>query len=115
MTETANNRKDHAKTAGQKIACGFWLLRLASKSHPVGDVLVRKEGADVMNCNSAFTGVAVAGMSRTLHVAAAAVAARPAAAAHPAHAAAGVAAAITPQRKRRTAAATATSVDRGTI
>ncbi|ODQ87684.1 hypothetical protein BHQ18_23050 [Mycolicibacterium flavescens] len=69
-----------------------------------------------MNCNSAFTGVAVAGMSRTLRVAARAahpapVAAHIAAAAYPAHAAA----AVNPQRKRRTAAATVTSVDRGFI
>jgi hypothetical protein len=59
---------------------------------------------------NAFTGVGVAGMSRTLHVA-------EAAAAHPAfwaHAAAGAAAAIPPQRKRRTATATGQSVDRGT-
>jgi hypothetical protein len=58
---------------------------------------------------NAFTGVSVAGMSRTLHVAAAA--------AHPAFwadAAAGAAAAIPTQRKRRTAAATGKSVDRGT-
>jgi hypothetical protein len=56
---------------------------------------------------NAFTGVGVAGMSRTLHVAAA----------HPAflaHAAAGAAAAIPTQRKRRTATATGKSVDRGT-
>lgn len=61
---------------------------------------------------NAFTGVGVAGMWRTLHVAEAA-----AAAAHPAfwaHAAAGAAAAIPPQRKRRTATATGQSVDRGT-
>jgi hypothetical protein len=59
---------------------------------------------------NAFTGVGVAGMSRTLDVAAAA------AAAHPAfwtHAAAGAAAAIPPQRKRRTANATGKSVNRG--
>ena len=62
---------------------------------------------------NAFTGVGVAGMSRTLHVAEAAAAA----AAHPAfwaHAAAGAAAVIPPQRKRRTATATGQSVDRGT-
>jgi hypothetical protein len=62
---------------------------------------------------NAFTGVGVAGMSRTLHVAEAAAAA----AAHPAfwaYAAAGAAAAIPPQRKRRTATATGQSVDRGT-
>jgi hypothetical protein len=56
---------------------------------------------------NAFTGVGVAGMSPTLHVAAA----------HPAfwaHAAAGAAAAIPTQRKRRTATATGKSVDRGT-
>ena len=59
---------------------------------------------------NAFTGVGVAGMSRTLHVAAAAEA-------HPAfwaHAAAGAAAAIPTQRKRRTATATGKSVDRST-
>jgi hypothetical protein len=58
---------------------------------------------------NAFTGVGVAGMSRPLHVAAAA--------AHPAfwaHAAAGAAADIPTQRKRRTATATGKSVDRGT-
>ncbi len=56
-----------------------------------------------------FTGVGVADMSRTLHVAAA----------HPAFAAPDAvagpsAAAIPSQRKRRTATATGTSVDRGT-
>jgi hypothetical protein len=59
---------------------------------------------------NAFTGVGVVGMSRTLHVAAAA--------AHPAfwaHAAADAAAAIPTQRKRRIATATGKSVDRGTI
>ena len=58
--------------------------------------------------NNAFTGVGVAGMSRTLHVDAEA---------HPAfwaHAAAGAAAAIPTQRKRRTAVATGKFVDRGT-
>ena len=61
---------------------------------------------------NAFTGVGVAGMSRTLHAAEAAAAA----AAHPAFwaYAAGAAAAIPPQRKRRTATATGQSVDRGT-
>jgi hypothetical protein len=64
-----------------------------------------------MLSNIAFTGVGVAGMPWTLRVADAA--------AHPAfmeHAAApaGAAAAIAPQRKRRTAAATGKSVDRGT-
>jgi hypothetical protein len=59
----------------------------------------------------AFTGVGVAGMSPTLHVAAAATAAHPAIWAH---AAAGAAAAIPTQRKRRTATATGKSVDRGT-
>ncbi len=56
------------------------------------------------------SGVGVAGVSWTLRVPAAA-------AEHPAymaHAAAGAAAAISPQRKRRTAAATEPSVDRGT-
>jgi hypothetical protein len=65
-----------------------------------------------MVSNIAFYGVGVAGMSRTLHAVPAA-----AAAAHPAfwaHAAAGAAAAIPTQRKRRTAAATGKSVDRGT-
>jgi hypothetical protein len=57
---------------------------------------------------NAFTGVGVAGMSRTLHAAEAA-----AVAAHPAFMA-WTAAAIAPQRKRRTAAATGASVDRGT-
>jgi hypothetical protein len=62
---------------------------------------------------NAFTGVGVAGVSRTLHVAEGAAAAT----AHPAfwaYAAAGAAAAIPPQRKRRTATATGQSVDRGT-
>ena len=63
-----------------------------------------------MLSNREFTGVGVAGMSRTLHVAAAA--AHPAFMAH-AYAPAGAAAAIT-QRKRRTATATGASVDRGT-
>jgi hypothetical protein len=60
---------------------------------------------------SAFTGVSVAGMSPTLHVAESAAAAT----AHPAfwtYAVAGSAAAIPPQRKRRNAAATGKSVDR---
>jgi hypothetical protein len=66
-----------------------------------------------MLSNKAFTGVSVAGMSRTLHVVEAAAAAT----AHPAFWAypfAGEAAAITPQRKRRNAIATGQSVDRGT-
>ena len=65
-----------------------------------------------MLSNEAFTGVGVAGMSRTLHVAEAAAAAT----AHPAfwaHPGAGTAAAITPQRKRRNATATGPSVNRG--
>ena len=59
---------------------------------------------------NAFTGVGVAGVSRTLHAAEAA-----AAAAYPAFMAwtAGHAVAIAPQRKRRTAAATGASVNRG--
>jgi hypothetical protein len=66
-----------------------------------------------MLSNKAFTGVGVAGMSRTLHVAEAAAAAT----AHPAfwaYPGAGAAAAIAPQRKRRNATATGQSVDRGT-
>ena len=63
-------------------------------------VFLRKEGAGIMVSINAFSGVGVAGMARTLHAAAAA-----AVAAHPA---------FTP-RKRRTAAATGASVDRGTI
>jgi hypothetical protein len=59
-----------------------------------------------------FSGVAVAGVSWTLDVPAAAAAEHPA---YMAHAAAGAAAAISPQRKRRTATATGPSVDRGTI
>jgi hypothetical protein len=64
---------------------------------------------------NAFTGVGVAGMSRTPHVAphaglAAAATAHPAFMAH----AGWAAAAIPTQRKRRTAAATGKSVDRGT-
>jgi hypothetical protein len=55
-----------------------------------------------------FSGVGVAGDSWTLHVPAAA------AAAHPAYMAQ-AAAAISPQRKRRTATATGPSVDRGPI
>ena len=61
-----------------------------------------------------FTGLGVAGMSRTLHVAAAAAAAHPAYAA-PAAVADPRAAAIPSQRKRRTATATGASVDRGTL
>jgi hypothetical protein len=65
-----------------------------------------------MLSNKALTGVGVAGMSCTLHVAEAAAAAT----AHPAfwaYDAAGAAAEINPQRKRRTATATGQSVDRG--
>jgi hypothetical protein len=64
-----------------------------------------------MLSNKAFTGVCVAGMSRTLHVAEAAATAHPA---FWAYDAAGAAAAIPPQRKRRNATATGKSVDRGT-
>ena len=66
-----------------------------------------------MTSNNAFTGVGVAGMSRTLHAAeaVAAVTAHPAFWAYPA---AGPDAAIAPQRKRHTATATGQSVDRGT-
>ena len=60
---------------------------------------------------NAFSGVGVAGVSWTPRVPAAATAEHPA---FMAHAAAGAAAAISPQRKRRTAAATGPSVDRGT-
>jgi len=60
-----------------------------------------------MLSNKAFTGVSVAGMSRTLHVAEAAAPAHPAFWAYPG---AGTAAAITPQRKRRNATATGQSV-----
>jgi hypothetical protein len=60
---------------------------------------------------NAFTGVGVAGMSRTLHVAEAAAAAQPE---FWAYAAAGAAAAIPPQRTRRTATTTGQTVDRGT-
>jgi hypothetical protein len=59
---------------------------------------------------NAFTGVGVAGMSRTLHVADAAAAAQPAFWAY----AAVSAAAIPPQRTHRTATTTGQSVDRGT-
>jgi uncharacterized membrane protein len=75
---------------------------------------LREEGVEIMVSINAFSGVGVAGMSRTLHVAEAAAAAT----AHPgfwAYAAAGTAAAIPPQRKRRNATATRASVDRGTI
>ncbi|HZN83973.1 MAG TPA: hypothetical protein VFC01_30460 [Mycobacterium sp.] len=64
-----------------------------------------------MLSNNAFTGVGVAGMSRTLHVAEAAATAHPA---FWAYDVAGAAAAIPPQPKRRTTAATGKSVDRGT-
>lgn len=64
-----------------------------------------------MLSNIAFTGVGVAGMPWTLHVVE--PAAHPAFKAHAA-APAEAAAAITPQRKRRTADATGQSVDRGT-
>ena len=65
-----------------------------------------------MLSKNVFTGVGVAGMSRTLHVAEAAAAAT----AHPtfwAYDAAGAAAAINPQCKRRAVTATGQSVDRG--
>jgi hypothetical protein len=64
-----------------------------------------------MLINNAFTAVGVAGMSRTLHAAEAA-----AATAHPAfwaYPVVGAVAAISPQRKRRSATATGQSVDRG--
>jgi hypothetical protein len=64
-----------------------------------------------MTSNKAFTGVGVAGMSRTLHAAEAAATAHPAFWAYPAASAGAV---IVPQRKRRTATATGQSVDRGT-
>ena len=64
-----------------------------------------------MTSNNAFTGVGVAGMSRILHAVEAAAAAHPAFWAYPV---AGDVAVITPQRKRRNAAATGQSVDRGT-
>jgi hypothetical protein len=63
-----------------------------------------------MLSNKALTGVGVAGMSRTLHVAEAAATAHPA---FWAYDAAGAAAAINPQCKRRTVTATGQSVDRG--
>jgi hypothetical protein len=64
-----------------------------------------------MISSNAFDGVGVAGVSWTLHVPAAAAAAHPA---FTAYAVADAAAAISPQRKRRTAAETGTSVNRGT-
>ena len=64
-----------------------------------------------MTSNKAFTGVGVAGMSRTLHAVEAAAMAHPAFWAYPAASAGAV---IAPQRKRRTATATGQSVDRGT-
>ncbi|MCT7660997.1 hypothetical protein [Mycobacterium deserti] len=64
-----------------------------------------------MESNYAFAGVGVVGMSHP-SVATAVAAAHPAVWAR---AAADAAAAITPPRKRRTAAATGPSVDRGTI
>ena len=84
---------------------------LSLKITQLCDFFLRKEGAQIMTNINAFTGVGVAGMSPTLHVAAAAAAAHPA---FWAHAAAGAAAAIPTQRKRRTATATGKSVDRGT-
>jgi len=65
-----------------------------------------------MLSKEAFTGVGVAGMSRTLHVAEAAATAHPA---FWAYDAAGAVAAIPPQRKRRNATATGQSVDRGSL
>ena len=104
------NRKDHAKAAGQKIACAHTLL--GSSLETAQSVTYERRVLTIMANINAFTGVGVAGMSRTLHVAEA-----PAAAAHPAfaaHAAAGPSAAAIPSpRKRRTATATGTSVDRG--
>ena len=64
-----------------------------------------------MSNMNTFNGVRVSGGSWTLHVPAAAAAAHPA---YKAHAAAGATAAITQPKRRRTAAATGQSVDRGT-
>jgi hypothetical protein len=64
-----------------------------------------------MSNMNTFNGVRVSGGSWTFHVPAAAAAAHPA---YKAHAAAGAAAAITQPKRRRTAAATEMSVNRGT-
>jgi hypothetical protein len=92
--------------------------RLSSKADIVSLKITpasRKEGARTMLSNKALTGVGVAvmaaGMSRTLPAAEAAATAHPAFWAYPG---AGAVAAIAPQRKRRTTAATGQSVDRGT-
>ena len=69
----------------------------------------RKEGAKIMVNTNTFSGVGVAGMSWTLHVAGTAVAA-----AHPSAAYARTGAQAIMPPKRRTAAATVASVNRGT-
>ena len=63
------SRKDRAKTAGQKIACRFCVLAFSLRSARSGASHRRKEGSDIMNAINTFTGVGVAGMSRTLRVA----------------------------------------------
>lgn len=90
----ANGRKDHAKTAGQKIACRWRLLGSSLKTTSLATR--RKECAQIMANDIAFTGVRVAGMWRTLHAAVPAVAA------------------IAATRTRRSATATTASVNRGT-
>ncbi len=82
VLKTANSRKDHAKTAGQKIACQFRVLTFNSQIRTTGRPSTsREEGVQIMVNFNAFPGVSggVAGMSWTLHVSGSA-----AAAAHPA-------------------------------
>ena len=85
---------------------GFGWYRLISVHTDKGHV--REEDATIMTSNHVFTGVDVAGMSRTLHASVEA---------HPAHPAAAAAAAIiaAPRKRRAAAGTTAASVNRGSV
>lgn len=108
--ETANSHKYRAKTAGQKIACGLCVLASTLRQALWGVPLDGKEGARIMVNINTFSGVGVAGMSWSLHVAGATPAA-----AHSAAAYAATGAQIILPPKHLHAAATAASVNRGTI
>jgi hypothetical protein len=105
-SESDNERKDRAKVAGQKIACQFYGLAFSLK-HAHGRVPTmtdpRKEGCQMTN--ELFNRVGVASLSWTLPFDGSTTLAAPSAyAAQP----------IMP-RKHRAEAATAASVNRGTI